>query len=87
MKWLAEHRRALLRDDYARLVSAFRALDVAGRGYLEPDELRAALGAGALSAAEVTDMIRCRFPIGSEPALRAGCALALHARAYSLCSC
>ena len=63
VKWLAEHRRALLRDDYARLVSAFRALDVAGRGYLEPGELRAALGAGALSAAEVTDLSRCRFRV------------------------
>lgn len=68
-------------------MSAFRALDVAGRGYLEPGELRAALGAGALSAAEVSDMIRCRFSVGSGSALWAGRALALHACAYSFCSC
>ncbi|KAK9820987.1 hypothetical protein WJX81_002016 [Elliptochloris bilobata] len=58
VKWAAEHRRALLRDDFGCLVSAFRALDPAGRGFLEPTELRAALGAGALTAAELTDLIR-----------------------------
>ena len=66
VKWLAEHRRALLRDDYARLVSAFRALDKDGRGFLEPGELRAALSSGALSAAELTDLIRFRFRVGPQ---------------------
>jgi hypothetical protein len=61
LKWVAENRAALARDDFGRLARAFRALDPDRRGFLTLDQLRAALGgeAGALSAAELAGMTEC----------------------------
>jgi len=52
----------LARDDFGRLTRAFRALDPSRRGFFEPSEMHAVLGAGAvdaLTAAELADMVGC----------------------------